>query len=167
MPKRRSKVERYRGPAALGMLRARSAQSEHRCAAGSAILRGPTGSALWFFTGSSSSRLGVSGWMLLRMQVAPATVAMENTLAAKYPAIFMCPSLSWGESPASGEPGAAGSALGRLPPRLRGTVCAGPGFSRWVLVWEGVRGPQRGGLGEHGGGTWGRGNRLCCAVLIG
>lgn len=45
---------------------------------------------------SLDTGLGVSGWMLLGMQVAPATVAMENTSVAKFPAIFMCPSLSSG-----------------------------------------------------------------------
>lgn len=53
--------------------------------------------------------LGALGWMLLGMQVAPATVAMENTSVANFPAIFMCPSLSSRESLVHGEPGTAGS----------------------------------------------------------
>lgn len=96
--------------------------------------------------------LGVLGWMLLGMPVAPATVAMENTSLVKFPAIFTCPSLSWGESLVSGEPGTAGSAPGRLPPpRWWATACAGPGFSRLFLHGKVLEDPKWGFWGSMAG----------------
>lgn len=92
-------MERYGGPAALGMLRAGAVQLEHPCAAGSGVARAPPSPHRSPSPALTDAELGISGWMLLGMQVAPATVAMENTLAVKFPAVFVCPSLSLGESP--------------------------------------------------------------------
>lgn len=81
--------------------------------------------------------MGVSGWMLLGMKVAPATVAMENTSVAKFPAIFTCPSLSSGESLVYGEPGTAGSAQAGCCCGCRGLAVLGlsiPGFLQLFLL---------------------------------
>lgn len=103
-------------------------QLEHPHAAGSGVLRAPLSPHHGSSPALMDAGLGILGWMLLGMQVAPATVAMENTLAVKFPATFMCPSLSLGESPcpvsqARPAPHCAGCAASA------GTVCAGLGFS--------------------------------------
>lgn len=90
--------------------------------------------------------LGVPGWMLLGMQVAPATVAMENTWWQN----FQCPSLSVGEALGSGETGTAGSAPGGCR-RAAGTVCARPGSSWLFPLGSGTGRCQRTPEGGFGG----------------
>lgn len=95
-------MERYGGPAALGVLRAGSVQPEHPCAASGGVRRGPHRSCTVALCRLQLQQM--LGWVFwdgccLGCKVAPVTVAMENTLLVKFPAILMCPSLSLGESP--------------------------------------------------------------------
>lgn len=103
-------MEHYRGPAALGMLRAGLAARASLCCCRWGMVSVPPVPCCDSLPAPLDTGLGVSGWMLLGMQVAPATVAMENTSVAKFPVIFMCPSLSSRESLVYGEPGMPGSA---------------------------------------------------------
>lgn len=129
MPKRRRKVENYRGPAALEMIRAGLAARAPLCCCWWGTERVPPVPGHDPLPAPLDIGLSVSGWMLLGMQVAPATVAMENNSVAKFPAIFMCPSLSSRESLVYGEPGMAGS--------TRAGCCRGlavPGFLQLFLL---------------------------------
>lgn len=91
------------------------------------------------------------------MQVAPATVAMENTLAAEFPAIFMCLSLSSGVSLASRH-----SQLCTRQAPLH--LCQDWLFLAWEVLEDPKVGVQGSTVGVHGMG--GAGER-CCARLIG
>lgn len=123
-------MEHYTGAAALGMLRAGLAARAPLCCCQWGTVRVPPVP----HRDPLHTGLGVSGWMLLGMQVAPATVAMENTSVAKFPAIFMCPSLSCAESLVYGEPGTAGSARTGCCRGLAVLGSAIPGFLQLFLL---------------------------------